>query len=147
MNGIQFNSSFIIHHSKFILHNLEFRIQKEFKMLVIPPPQLRGKKKPALVTVPPSTPVQSGLTILSVVRTGSSTYTVTFSNPPTLSSGPVPNGGFAVNGQPPSSVSGPYGNQISVSFATAGSGLPWTVTAQPNWLGVPIAFPQSGVTS
>ena len=115
-------------------------------MLVIPP-QLRGKKNPALVAVPSSTPVQSGWTILSVIRNGSSSYAVTFSNPPTLISGPVPNGGFAVNGQPPTSLSGPSGNQIIVSFATTNSGLPWTVAAQPNWLCVPIAIPQSGVTA
>ena len=94
-----------------------------------------------------ATTVQPGLALVSVVRNGSTSYAVTFSGTPTLSSAPVPNGGFSVNGQPPTGVSGPSGNQMTVSFAATNSGLPWTVTAQPNWLGVPIAFPQSGVTS
>ena len=114
-------------------------------MLVIPPPQSRLKKKPASLAVPSMVP--PGLTIVSVIRNGSSSYAVTFSNPPTLISGPVPNGGFAVNGQPPTSLSGPSGNQMTASFATTGAGLPWTVAAQPNWLCVPIAIPQSGVTA
>ena len=114
-------------------------------MLVIPPPRSSQKKKPAPGAVAPT--VQAGLTILSVVRNGSSSYAVTFSAAPTLSSAPVPNSGFAVNGQPPTSLSAPSGNQVTAGFATTNSGLPWTVTAQPNWLGVPIAFPQSGVTS
>ena len=107
------------------------------------PRRLPRRRRPdsRATTVPP------GLTIVSVIRNGSSSYAITFSNPPTLTSAPVPNGGFAVNGQPPTSVSGPSGNQMTLNFASANSGLPWTVTAQPNWLGVPIAFPQSGVTS
>jgi hypothetical protein len=94
----------------------------------------------------PST-VQAGLTILSVVRNGSSSYAVTFSNPPALVAGPVPNNGFTVNGQPPVSLTAPSGNQITANFATTGAGLAWTVGAQPNWVGVPVVFPQSGVTS
>ena len=116
-------------------------------MLVIPPPQSRLKKRPPIAAVNSPTPVPPGLTILSVVRNGSSSYAVTFSNPPTLISSVVPNGGFAVNGQPPVSLSAPTGNQMTLSFATTGAGLPWTVSAQPNWLGVPVAIPQSGVTS
>ena len=115
-------------------------------MLVIPPPQSRQKKKPGPAAVPSSMPVPPSLTIFSVIRNGSSSYAVTFSNASTFIAA-TPNGGFAVNGQPPVSVSAPSGNQITVSFATTGVGLPWTVSAQPNWLGVPIAFPQSGVTS
>ena len=118
-------------------------------MLVIPPPKSSLKKSPesGVLKGPPPTPIQTGLTILSVVRNGSTSYAVTFSGTPSMSSASVPNGGFSVNGQPPSSVSGMSGNQLSLSFTTAGSALPWTVSAQPNWLGVPIAFPQSGVTA
>jgi hypothetical protein len=119
-------------------------IVQEFNMLVIPPPKLRQNKKPPAAV--PST-VQAGLTILSVVRNGSSSYAVTFSNPPALVAGPVPNNGFTVNGQPPVSLTAPSGNQITANFATTGAGLAWTVGAQPNWVGVPVAFPQSGVTS
>jgi hypothetical protein len=118
---------------------------QEFKMLVIPPPNLRQKKKP-LPAAAAST-VQAGLTIVSVIRNGSSSYAITFSSAPTLIAGPVPNSGFAVNGQPPTSLTSPSGNQITANFATTGAGLPWTVSAQPNWLSGPIAFPQSGVTS
>lgn len=114
-------------------------------MLVIPPPQLRQKKKP--LPVAGATAGQVGLTILSVVRNGSTSYAITFSNPPSLASAPVPNGGFAVNGQSPTSLSASSGNQVTANFATANAGLPWTVTAQPNWLGVPVAIPQSGVTA
>ena len=106
-------------------------------MLLIPPPRSRQKKKPAPTALAPPTPIPPSLTILSVVRNGSSSYAVTFSNAPTLISTPVPNGGFAVNGQPPSSLSAPTGNQVTISFASSNSGLPWTVSAQPNWLGVP----------
>ena len=113
-------------------------------MVNTPPRRPRRSSVPTNAVV--AVPVPPGLTIVSVIRNGSSSYAVTFSNPPTLISGPVPNGGFAVNGQPPTSLSGPSGNQMTVSFATTGAGLPWTVSAQPNWLGVPIAFPQSGVT-
>ncbi len=116
-------------------------------MLMIPPPKSRQKKKPPTIPVTSQAPVQPGLNIVSVVRNGSSSYAVTFSTAPTLSSAPVPNGGFAVNGQPPTSVSAPTGNQVTANFASTNSGLPWTVTAQPNWLGVPITIPQSGVTS
>ena len=113
-------------------------------MLTIPPPRSPRQKKPAPAVNGP--PVPPSLTILSVVRNGSSSYVVTFSNAPAFIAA-TPNGGFAVNGQPPVSVSAPTGNQVTVSFASSNSGLPWTVSAQPNWLGVPIAFPQSGVTS
>lgn len=116
-------------------------------MLTIPPPRSLRQKKPAPAVNGPMTPVQSGLTVVSVIRNGSTSYAITFSSAPTLSSAPTPNSGFAVNGQPPTSVSGPSGNQMTVNFATANTGLPWTVTAQPNWLGVPIAFPQAGVTA
>ena len=117
-------------------------------MMINTPPKRPRRSSVTLnkvVVVP--VPVQAGLTILSVVRNGSSSYALTFSGTPTLISTPTPNGGFAVNGQPPSSLYAPSGNQIFVSYSTVGSGLPWTVTAQPNWLAVPIAFPQSGVTS
>ena len=115
-------------------------------MMVNTPPR-RPRRGSVSLDAVVAVPVQPGLTIVSVIRNGSSSYAVTFSNPPSLISGPVPNGGFAVNGQPPTSLSGPSGNQMTVNFATTGAGLPWTVSAQPNWLGVPIAFPQSGVTS
>ena len=115
-------------------------------MLTIPPPRSPRQKKPAPAVNGPTTPIPPSLTIFSVVRNGSSSYAVTFSNAPSFIAA-TPNGGFAVNGQPPVSVSAPTGNQVTVSFASSNSGLPWTVSAQPNWLGVPLAFPQSGVTS
>ena len=115
-------------------------------MLTIPPPRSPRQKKPAPAVNGPTTPIPPSLTIFSVVRNGSSSYAVTFSNPPSFIAA-TPNGGFAVNGQPPVSLSAPSGNTITANFATTGVGLPWTVTAQPNWLAVPIAIPQSGVTS
>ena len=116
-------------------------------MVNTPPRRSRRSSVPLVAVMAVPTPVPPSLTIFSVVRNGSSSYAVTFSNAPTFSSAPVPNGGFAVNGQPPVSLSAPTGNTITANFATTGVGLPWTVTAQPNWLAVPIAIPQSGVTS
>ena len=117
-------------------------------MMVNTPP-MRPRRNPVplnnVMAAPAPTP--PGLAIVSVVRNGSSSYAVTFSASPVVNTGVTPNGGFTANGLTPTSIYPMSGNQVTLNFASTGAGLPWTVSAQPNWLTSAITIPQSGATS